>query len=301
MRLGGRLALLSAPGALRGMAFMVAATLAATVTGIVVRLLASDMHPFEIAFFGSLFAIPLFVPFFIKGVAAVPRTRSLGLLGVRSLLYVVDILLLFTAFSLAPLAKVVAIDFSAPLFATLLAVLVLGEAPRASRVGALAVGFAGTLVVVRPGFGGLDLGTVAALVAALSAGVGIIVIKVLARSETSPTIALYTFLIGTPLLLLAALPFWKAPDGRELALLGVLGAFSGLIHLFNAEAFRSADLTAVLPLNFLRLIWMSVAAYAAFAEVPSAWTWLGGAMIFGAAMANALAERRTAAPPAAGR
>lgn len=282
-------------GSLRGMAFMVASTLCATVTAACVRLVSSGVHPFEIAFFSSLFAIPVFAPLLVRRGALKLKPRALKLLGLRSVLHVIDILMLFTAFSLAPLAKVVAIDFSSPLFGSLLAVLVLGEAPRATRIGALIAGFVGTLVVVRPDVGGLDLGTGSALIAAVMAGLSIVVVKVLARTETSATIALYTFLISTPLLFLAALPFWKTPTLSELVLLGAIGAFSAFIHLFNAEAYRWADLTAVLPLNFLRLIWISVVAYLVFAEVPSAWTLLGGAMIFGAAAFNALAERRAAA------
>lgn len=289
------------------MAFMVGSTICATVTAACIRGISQTIHPFEIAFFASLFGSFVFIPLLVRRRSQILRTHRFGLLAVRGVLYVADILLLFLAFSLAPLAKVIALDFSSPLFAALLAVLFLGEKPRLSRILALVTGFAGTLVILRPGFVALDVGSICAFLAALIAGVAIIVLKILGRTESSPTITLYTFLVGTPLTLIAAVPVWKTPNAEEFLVLAVIAGFSSLIHLCNAQAFKEADLTAVLPINFLRIIWVSVVAYVFFAEVPDVWTWIGAVIIFGSAMVNALNERaasraraRSVAPPSGG-
>ena len=282
------------PDTVLGMALMVVVTVIVAVQSALVRQVSGRIHPFEIVFFASVFACLLFAPLFLARGREALRARRLGLITVRAVLNAFDLLLIFTAFSLAPLATVIAIDFSAPLFATVLAVLVLGEAIRARRITALVVGFAGILVIVRPGLAAVGPGVVAAILAAVFFGIAIVVTKVLTRTETSAAIAFYTVLLAVPFALAASLPFWVTPTWSDLVQLIAIGAGVGSTHWLNAEAYRLADLTAVLPIYFLSLVWVSILAAVYFDETPDVWTWIGAVLVFAAAYYIADRESRLA-------
>jgi drug/metabolite transporter (DMT)-like permease len=178
------------------------------------------------------------------------------------------------------------------LFATALAVAVLGESIRLRRLLGLAFGFAGALVVVRPGVIDVDIGAALTVGSAALWGGTMIIIKVLSRTESSVKITIYMALMGTPLALLAALPFWRAPTLGALGLMALAGALGSLAHVALAQAFKQADVTAMLPVDFMRLVWAAVFGFIFFAEVPEVWTWLGGAMVFSAVVYIAYREKQ---------
>ncbi|MSO93672.1 MAG: DMT family transporter [Rhodospirillales bacterium] len=283
-------------GTLRGMAFMVLATLALIIMGTIARTIATELHAIEVAFFRSLFGFLVFLPFFVRYGWGPLKTERLGLHALRGLLQAVALLTAFVGLSLIPLAKYVALDFSAPLFATLLAILLLGEPLRFRRVAALAVGFAGALVIVRPGFIEFDTGTLCMLIAAASWGIALVVIKVLTRTDSSVTLTIYSTIFTTPIALVAAMFVWQWPTASQLAWLLLVGALGSFAHVCQAQAFKEGDVTAIMPLEFLKLVWASVLGYLVFAEVVDVWTWVGGAMIFGSAMTAGLSEGRARVP-----
>ena len=285
-------------GTQRGMALILFAALTSTIMSACIRQISTEMHPFEVAFFRCLFGILFFLPALIRRGLEPLRTARPVLHAMRGLLNGVGMILSFLALSLTALAKVTALSFAAPLFTTLIAVVALGEALKARRTTALVVGFVGTWVILRPGIGEVDLGSVLALGAAATWGVGMILIKVQSRTETSLTITLYSTCYSAVITLLAALPEWQAPTVEQLAWLAVIGALGSLGNWNVAQAFKEAEVTAVLPLDFTKLIWAALLGYLLFDEVPEAWTWIGGGMIFAAATYIAIRER--AAKPKAG-
>ncbi len=247
-----------------------------------VRWTSQGMHPFEIVFFRTLFAFPVFVPLFYRFGLGVFRTTRPGLQVLRGMLSTVAMLTFFTALSMTPLAKAAALDFSGPLFAALGAVIFLGERVRIRRITAMIVGFIGVIVIVQPGFVDIDLGSVLVIVSATAWGGAILTIKVMSRTDTSATITLYLNVIALPITFIFALTEWQAPTLIQLLVLFVIGTLGGIGHFMFAQACRETDVSAVMPLDFLRLIWVSVLAYFVFNEIPGLWTWIGGVMIFGA-------------------
>lgn len=278
------------------MAFMMVSTVTISVLNGAIRHLGSDIHPFEMVFFRSFFGLAFFAPWLIRQGLAPPRTRRIVLHGVRGGLQVAAMLTFFTALTITPLAKATALQFSAPLFATVLALVALRETIRARRIAALVIGFTGTLVIVRPGIAEVDLGSTLALIAAIMMGLIMIVIKILSRTESSATITIYSALFGTPFALIAALPVWRIPSAEHWPWLIAIGLLGSLSHLTFTQAFKEADVTAVLPLDFTRLIWIVIIGYAAFGEIPDVWTCVGGAVIFSAATYIAFRETRTKPP-----
>ena len=273
------------------MAFMLLAALGVAAMNACVRHVSNELHPFEIAFFRSLFGLAVLAPVFLRVGFAPLRTRKLHVHAVRGALIAASMMTGFWGLSLVPLAKFTALFFSAPLFGTVLAWIALREMVRLPRLVALAVGLAGTLIILRPGGTGYDPGTVLVVLAAALWGVGMIVIKVFARTESNVTITFYVYLFVTPIAFAAALQFWQTPTIEQLAWLALIGAFGTTVHMSLAQAFRDADVTAVMPIEFTKLIWASAIGFAAFAEIPDLWTWVGGGVIFSSAAFIAHHER----------
>ena len=283
------------PSTLRGMVFMLASAMSDTAMIATVHHLSSDIHPFEIAFFRLLFGFLILTPVFLRYGFKPLRTRRLGLHALRGAVRVVSTLMGFTALSLIPLATFSALNFSGPLFGTLFAFLILNEVIRARRLTALAVGLAGALVILRPGLVEISPGALLAFGAAILWGAQMIVLKTISRTDSSLTATLYLSIFVAPFALLASLPFWRTPSWEELAWLVAMGLFGSGRQLCMAQAVREADVSAVLPLDFTKLVWASIIGYLVFSEVPDVWAWAGGIVIFAAVIYVSQRENRTMA------
>lgn len=268
------------PGQMRGMLLLLCATILFSSMHALIRHVGEAQHPFEMAFFRNLFGIIVLAPFFMRYGFGILRTKRLGLHAIRGGVHVGSMLLFFTAVTVAPLATVAAMSFTAPLFVTLGAVLLLGEKIRARRIGALLIGFAGVMIVLRPGAGDLELGALMALGSSVIWACALLMIKVLARTESSLTLTAYMALFLTPLSAIPAAFVWQWPSWEELGWLALMGSVGTAGHLCLAQAFREADATTVLPLDFLRLIWASLLGFFLFGQVPELFVWIGGAVIF---------------------
>ncbi len=290
--------LLGTSSPLAGILFMILSTIGFAAMHGGVRYLSLELHqhPFEIAFFRNLFGLIALAPWFVRQGVKPLRTQRFGLHLARALINVVAMLLFFMGLFLTPIAKVQALGFTAPLFASLLAVFFLGERVLLWRWSALIVGFIGALIIVRPGFQHVDLGSVLVLASAAIWSVAIIIIKQLSRTDSSVTITAYMVLLMSPLSFVPALFVWQWPDGEQLLWLGFVGVTGTLAQLAMAQAFRVADATAVLPLDFLKLVWGAGIGYLAFREVPDAGIWIGGITVFAAA--TYIAYRENQARPA---
>ena len=276
----------------RAMVLMVASTIALATMHALIRHISQDLHPFEIAFFRNVFGFVALSPLFIRYGFGPLRTRRLGLLSVRAVLNTCVMLSFFYGLSVSPLAVVSALGFSAPVFATLLAILFLGEVVRLRRWLAILVGFAGTMVIVRPGFTTLDPGIIAVLMSAWLWAGALIVIKVLSRTESSLTITAYMTILMAPLSLVPALFFWEWPTLEQWGWLAMIGALGTVGQLTMTEALHLGETSEVMPLDFLKLIWAAVIGFLAFGEIPDLFTWVGGVMIFGAATYIAVRESK---------
>lgn len=287
-------------GITRGLSLMAVSGVAAACANGAIHQLAVELHPLLVTFFRNLIAIIVLLPLIVRVGLSGLKPKRPGLQLLRGLLQAVSAFLFVGGLALAPLAKATALNFSAPLFAAVLALAFLGETFRLRRMAALIIGFTGTLVVLRPWEGGLDIGSTYVLLSAFLWAIGMIVIKILMRSESSLTTTILTSVISTPFLFVAALAVWQTPTPLQFAWLVGIGIVYAVASLTFAEALKCADLTALMPLDFLKLIWAAAIGYIFFAEVPEIATWIGGTLIFAGATYIAYRERavRNAAPPA---
>jgi drug/metabolite transporter (DMT)-like permease len=257
-----------------------------------IRLVAAEVHPFEIAFFRNLFGFLTILPFALaRGVTAF-RARRPGRLVLASSVNLVSMLCFFSAVALMPLNELTALSFTQPLFQTVGAALILGEAVRRWRWIGTAVGFLGVLIVARPGTEAFAPASLLVLVGASTyAGVALL-IKSAADAESSITTVLYvSFLIGCLSLPVAA-TVWVWPSAGALAILAAIGALGTTGWFAFAYAFKLAEASALAPYDFARLPFVAVPAYLMFGEVPDLWTWTGAAVIFAAAAFVTRAEVR---------
>ncbi len=279
---------------------MALAAVAMVVMHALVRHVADELHPFQIAFFRNLFGLAFVLPFLVPAGLAQLRPRRPGLLLLRGVTDAGAMTMFFTALSLAPLATVTALSFTAPLFATVLAVPILREVVGLRRALSVVAGFAGALIVLRPGAEGLvDAGALLTLTSACFWGLALCLIKLLSRTETSVAITFYAASALIPVTFVAALPVWQTPSPQTFGWLVTMGALGTIGQLGISQAMRLADATVVIPLDFTRLLWAALLGLVLFAEVPDLATVVGGSIIFASVVYIAYRERARHHRPAA--
>ena len=280
----------------RGILWMLLCGLSMSAMHASIRHVSAGLHPFEIAFFRIIFGLIPLLPWFLKMGWAPLKTKRLGLMVTRGVLNIFCMLAFFMSLSITPLAEVTALVFTAPIFATALAIFFFGERVGLLRWSAIAFGFLGAMVVIRPGFETVSLGSALALFAAVVWGVCLVIIKSLGKTESSLTITTYMSLVMAPLSLLPALWVWQWPTAEQFGWLVWIGIVGGIGQMAMAEALRVGETQVIMPMDFARLIWVSAIAYLAFSEIPGVYTWLGGAMIFAATAFITWRERKLKRP-----
>ena len=276
----------------RGVALMLGSVLCFALMAITIRLASEQLHPFQIAFFRNLFGLAFTLPLIIPTGLTLLRTTRLRLYLLRCLTGLCAMLTGFWALVHLPLAQAIALSYTTPLFVTILAVLVLGEVVRARRWSAIAIGFVGVLVIVRPGLDGLQFAALVALASSALSASSAISIKFLSRSEPPDAIVIWMVLIMTPMSLLPALPFWQTPEPTIWVWLVLTGGLGTLGHVCLTRAFRLADVSALQPLNFLQLPIVALVAWILFAEKVDVWTVVGAGVIFTSTIYIARREAR---------
>ena len=259
---------------------MLAATAVLTCMHATVRHVSDGMHPFEITFFRNLFGLAAIAPLAIRAGMASMRSRQPGLQMIRSGFGLAAMLTWFYGLSVVPIAQATALSFTSVIFGSIGAALVLGERMRLRRWSAVAAGFIGTLVILRPGFGDADPSALIVVLSSVCWAGALITVKRLSATDSVVCIVTWNSVLLTVLSLPVAIPVWVAPTIEQLAWLLLIGVLATLGHLAMTGAFKASDATVVFPVDYTRLVWASVIGYLAFNEVPDIWTWVGGTVIF---------------------
>lgn len=246
----------------------------------IVHHLTQRLPVFEVAFARNVFGLCFMMPWLMSVGLGALRTRHLGKHAFRGLMSAVNMWCLFGALALAPVADVSAITFMMPVVGSILAVVVLKEATSAKQWLAAIAGFAGALIVIRPGMAGFNPGLLLAVGAVLAGSVIAMMIKTLLRYDSADTIAVYLFLSHTVIGLVPAIAVWTMPTLEEVLWMVLLGYFGALVQRTFNRAMSAADASVALPFNFSRLLWAALFGWLFFAQIPDLWTWVGGTIIF---------------------
>jgi drug/metabolite transporter (DMT)-like permease len=199
----------------------------------------------------------------------------------------------FLAFMLLPLAEATVIGFSVPIFSVILAATLLGEPTGKWRWGAVATGFAGVLLAVQPGAGGIPiLGASVALAAALlTASITIVIRRLGATERATTTVFWFAFSSLAPLGLLM-LHFAGAHDPVTWGLLAGIALSGGLAQLALTAALRLAPVALVMPMDYTSLLWATLLGVWLFGELPTPWIWIGAPIIIASGLVIVWREHR---------
>jgi drug/metabolite transporter (DMT)-like permease len=262
------------------------------------RSLAAELDTFEMMFYRSLIGIVLVLAVGgLFGRLHEINTRSFGLQVVRNVFHFAGQNLWFFSLTFIPLAQVFALEFTSPLWVTLLAPLILGERLTRTRAIAAAVGFAGILIVARPGFTEVNIGVLAAAASAIGFAGNVLFTKRLTRTVTITCILFWLTIMQAVMGLVTA--GWDGdiawPSAAAWPWLGVIGVAGLVAHLCLTNALAVAPATVVVPFDFVRLPVIAVVGMALYGETLDPWVFVGAAVIFAANYLNIWTESRPAA------
>ena len=259
---------------------MLAAAAVLTCMHATVRHVSDGMHPFEITFFRNLFGLVAVLPLALRAGIGGLKSRQPGLQLVRSGFGLVAMFTWFYGLSVVPIAQATALSFSAVIFGSIGAALLLGERMRVRRWSAVIAGFVGTLVILRPGFADVDWGALIVVLSSICWAGAMLTVKRLSVTDSVVCIVTWNSVLLTVLSLPVAIPVWVTPSLDQLLWLSLIGLLATVGHLAMTGAFKASDAAVVFPVDYTRLLWATVIGYLAFGEIPDAWTWIGGTIIF---------------------
>ena len=280
------------PPVVAGPAWMITAGLGYTLASVCTRELSSDYSTAQIAFMRAVIALGFVVPLILRRGISVMKTSVFPLHLLRSFLTYGGMMCWFYAVSVIPISDYTALLYFQPIFTILFAMLILGEQAGPRTWTAVAVAFAGALIILRPGFQDINLGMIATIATAVMfAGVNTCM-KFLSRTDSAAVMVAYVSIL---MLVLSAVPawlYWTDPVLADIPMILGVGIFALIGQYAITRAIAVADARIVQPFDFSRLISAAVIGWIAFGETSDAYTWAGALVIFGASYYVIVFERK---------
>ena len=261
--------------------FMVLSGIFATSMHCLIRFATEENHPFEVAFFRTIFVLLIFLPFVVKNGFKTLKPNNIKLQSYRAIIGSVAMLCMFYGLSITELAKATALMFTVPIFATILAIIFLKEVVGIRRWSAMFIGFFGALIVLRPDVE-LGFGPLLILCGSLMWSSSVLMAKKLTQTDSTLSITFWQAAGLIPATFILATQVWQWPNLDQLIMFLLIAIAGTLTHWFLNEALKRAEISALLPLDYLRLIWSVSLGLIFFNEIPPAGLWFGAALILGA-------------------
>jgi drug/metabolite transporter (DMT)-like permease len=245
-----------------------------------VKTLAHDMSPLLVSWGRWLAGIAVILPIVLwQGGVAGLRTRSLKMHVFRGVFHFGGYALWYEAVVSLPLATMAALGFTGPIFVTLGAVLFLGEKVHARRWIAVAIGFAGMLVIVRPGLMLMNPGVVMMLCAIPLIAGSNLVAKAVSSRDRPALVVFWQSVVAAVFFTPFGLWYWQTPTALQLLLMASAGLFGTLGYFFMIWSYRLLDISALQPITFLGIIWAALMDVAVWGKTSDIWTFVGAAII----------------------
>jgi drug/metabolite transporter (DMT)-like permease len=243
------------------------------------------LNPYVMAFMRYFFGTLMLLPIVLKlGLRRSMSTNRLPLHLFRGCIHACGMFLWFVGLPLTTLASITALGFTGPIFVTIGAAMFLGERVRMRRWMAVLVGFAGAMIIIRPGVGDLGLGAICILISTPIFSASNLISKALARTETANKIVIWQHLTILIFACPVALYFWQTPGPTDLLWFVAAGICGTLGHICQQNGYQLADITLLQPIGFLSLLWNALLGYFLFFQQPDVWTFVGAAVIFASAL-----------------
>ncbi len=282
------------PPFVRGAILVSMGAIALTVMALIVKYLGPRMSPLEMQFFRSIIGLLLVAPLFWRTPLAPFQTPKLNLHILRGALGAAANAFLFYSITHLPLADAMALQFSRPLWAIPLALIVLGEVMEMRRFVATFIGFCGILIFARPFTSGFEVNALIGATGALFGAAAIIDVKKLSETEETRAIVFHFAFWNTVFSAIPALWVWITPTMNEFLLLIVIGILGIIGQGWLTHGFKTGDASALIPLDYARIIYGAVLGYFIFGEVPGLLSYIGMALIIGASIYLVLSEQKKA-------
>ena len=268
----------------RGIFWMMGAMMMFSGTNSFAKILMEHYPVMQIVWARYFFQLLLLVIFLAPRLRKVLVTSKLQLQIVRSLLLLGTSVLFFFGLSELALADISSIMFVAPILVTVLSMPLLGERVGPRRWTGIIVGFLGAIVIIRPGYGMMQLTALFPLGAACLYAVYQISTRFLGRTDNAMTTLLYTASSGTAILTALVPLYWIAPDTTGWLMLTALGVTSNLGHFAMIKAYEEAPAATVVPFSYVNLLWATLFGYILFSDLPDLWTVSGACIIAGSGL-----------------
>jgi drug/metabolite transporter (DMT)-like permease len=246
-------------------------------------------------FFHFAFLLPLVLWRYGRG-ALLPRRPVTQV--VRGGLLLGSTVLFFGAIRSMPLADAIALIFVYPFVVTALSPLLLGETVGIRRWSAVLVGFAGALIVIRPGLGVFQWSALLAVSAGTLYALYVIATRKLAGSSPPLVTLAYSALVGAVVMSAVVPAFWLPPAPRDWAMMALMGLIGAVGHFLLIKAYEQAPASLLSPYGYSEMVMAVVVGFVAFGDFPDAGTWLGVAVIIASGVYIAVRERKREVAPA---
>tara|TARA_Y100000591_G_C21777825_1_gene669295 strand:+ start:540 stop:1355 length:816 start_codon:yes stop_codon:yes gene_type:complete len=246
------------------------------------KYLAEEVHIFEVIFLRCALVVVVLFPFIIREGKKSILTKQPKNQIYRIVTNSIAMLLFFYGLTLSPLSLATALNFTAPVFTVILAIIFLKEKLTPQCLIALFLGFIGVLFILRPDLS-FNVGGMLILLSSLVWAISLIFIKKLTRTDSAVTISLYAGVGMVPVTLLMAYPYLEIISTPQLAVIFFIAVSGTLAQTLLNSALKRGDLSFLLPLDFLKLIWSVIIGSVFFGESAPMLLWVGGAFIIGAA------------------
>lgn len=242
---------------------------------------ARGVHVLESLFYRQALALPIvFAWAMTSGGLNSIRTGRIGVHVSRTVIGMTGMVLNFLSYILLPPAEAATIGFTMPIFGTILSALILKESTGLHRWSAVAIGFLGVLVMIRPDSGHFPpIGLAVAVAASLVTACVSLVLRELGRTEEAGTVVFWFTLLSVPPLGVAMLFVGQAHDAATWGLLLLIGVVGGIAQLCLTAALRWGPVSLVLPMDYSTIIWTTLLGWALWGVLPEETTWIGAALI----------------------
>ncbi|MDJ0639922.1 MAG: DMT family transporter [Paracoccaceae bacterium] len=243
------------------------------------KFLTDGLHPFQIVWVRQLGLVVGAVVLIVWTSGRVLRTSHPKLQVLRGFVAACSAVLFIFGVSYVPLADAVAISFVAPFMVTVMGALLLREPVGLRRWLAVALGFLGALIVIRPGMGVVHPAAGFVLMAAFFFAIRQIVSRALSDSDRTATTIVYTAVVSIAVLTPPMLFVWTTPTPKQWAILTAVGVLAALAEICVIKALELAMAVVVAPVQYSLIVWGTFYGWLVFGQLPDTWTWAGTALI----------------------
>jgi len=274
-------------GNVKGALWMLASAVTFTAMTTLIKYLGADYSAALQTFYRQAAGLIVLLPVIVRHRSAAFATTRPGILIFRASAGTIGMILSFYAYQKMPLADANALSFTRTLWMVPLAALILRERIGPLRIAAAVVGFAGVLLMVRPGAGGhfaVGVPAMAMLAASFLFTFTVIGMKVMTRDHSPMVLLVWSAVLGVVFAIPGAVFAWRWPTPRDLVLLAAMGAIATVNQWCYIKGMQEGDAAAMAPIDYTRLVFAAAAGFLLFHELPGLWTMVGAAVVVGSTL-----------------